>query len=195
MKKKVNLKDDTEIIIREMRKDDLDRSFKFFKDLPEEDRKYLRVDVTKREVVEQRIKRQLADKVVRLVAVSGDEIVGDGAIELEGLGWTKHVGEMRLIISRPYQNRGLGLLMARELYIIATQRKLEKIVVQMMRPQDNAQKIFRKLGFHEELIIPEAVKDLTGHSQDLVHMSCNLEELKEQLEHLFLDSDWRAAHR
>ncbi len=195
MNNKVKLKDGTEIIIRNMREDDLDRSFKFFDDLPEKDRKYLRVDVTKREVVKERIKRQLAEEVVRLVAVRDDEIVGDGALELEGHGWTKHVGEMRLIIARSYQNQGLGMLMARELYIIATRMNLEKIVVQMMRPQVDAQKIFRKLGFHEELIIPEFVKDTTGHSQDLLHMSCNLEELKEQLERLFHDSDWRAAHR
>jgi len=192
MEKKVKLKDGTEVVIRDMRQDDLDRSLKFFNDLPEEDRLYLRVDVTKREVVEHRIKTMLAGEVVRIVALLNDEIIGNGALELKGHGWIEHLAEMRLIIAQPFQHLGLGMLMAQELYYIATKRHVEKIVVQMMRPQVAAQKIFRKLGFHEEVIMPQHVKDMKGHSQDLIHMTCDLDELKKQLEQLFLETDWQS---
>jgi len=194
MEKIVSLKDDTKVTIRDMQKEDVEKSFQFFKDLPEQDRMYLRDDVTKRKVVENRIKRMLDGEVIRIIAVVDDEIVGDGALELKGLGWQEHVGEMRLILAKSFQKRGLGMVMARELYFIATQRNLEKIIVQMMRPQIAAQKIFRKLGFHEEVVMPEFVKDLNGHRQDLIQMSCNLTEMKEKLEQFFFDTDWR-SHR
>ncbi len=192
MEKQVILKDGTEVLIRDMRQDDLDRSLKFFTDLPEEDRLYLRHDVTKKEVIRDRLSSMRDGEVIRIVAVLGDEIIGDGALELKGHGWIEHLAEMRLIIARPFQHRGLGMLMAQELYYIATKKNLEKIVVQMMRPQVAAQKIFRKLGFHEEVIMPQHVKDMKGRSQDLIHMTCDLEELKKQLEQLFTDTDWRS---
>ncbi|MCP3681049.1 MAG: hypothetical protein GY861_00025, partial [bacterium] len=46
MDKKLTLKNGLEIHIREMRKDDAQRSLDFFRALPDEDREYLRVDVT-----------------------------------------------------------------------------------------------------------------------------------------------------
>lgn len=192
MEKTVELKDGTEVVIRDMQENDLERSLKFFRDLPEEDRLYLRHDVTKKDVIRDRLKSMVAGEVIRIVAVHEDDIVGDGALELKGHGWIEHLAEMRLIIARSYQHRGLGMLMAQELYYIATKKNLEKIVVQMMRPQVAAQKIFRKLGFHEEVIMPQHVKDMKGRSQDLIHMTCDLEELKKQLEQLFTDTDWRS---
>ena len=44
MAKQITLKDGTEVLIRELGTDDLDRSLAFFKALPPEDRIYLRND-------------------------------------------------------------------------------------------------------------------------------------------------------
>ena len=41
MEKKTRLKDGSEVLIRELRQDDVDRSFAFFSALPKEDRAYL----------------------------------------------------------------------------------------------------------------------------------------------------------
>ena len=101
MKKEVKLKDGTGVLIRELSKDDVDRSFAFFEALPEEDRAYLRVDVTKRELVRQRIYTMESTGIHRLVAVVDDQIVADGALELQSLGWKEHMAELRLIVARP----------------------------------------------------------------------------------------------
>ena len=191
MEKLVKLKDDTEVLIRPIRDDDLDKSFAFFRALPEEDRLFLRVDVSKREVVEQRIKQATSGSGRRLVAIHRDQIVADGTLELEGHGWKEHVGELRLIVARPYQRKGLGTLMARELYTIAASLKVEEIVVKMMRPQLGARNIFRKLGFQEMVMLPEYVKDLHGTKQDLIVMRCDLASLWREMEDLVILSDWR----
>jgi ribosomal protein S18 acetylase RimI-like enzyme len=193
MDKKVELKDGTEAVIRSMTLDDLDRSFNFFKTLPEEDRIFLRYDVTQRELVRERIQAVETGSVLRIVAVVGDEIVADGALELSGHGWKEHVGELRLIIARNYRRKGLGLLMARELYSLAASAKVEEIVVKMMRPQIGAQKIFRLLGFHEEILLPEYVKDQKGHKQDLVVMRCDLEGLWREMEDYFAQHHWQKS--
>ncbi len=187
------LKDGTEVVIRPMRSDDLDRSFDFFKQLPEEDRIFLRGDVTKRELVEDRIRAMERGTVKRLVAVVNDQIVADGALELADHGWKQHVGELRLIVARPYQRKGLGMLMARALYSLAVSANVEEIMVRMMRPQYAAHSIFRQLGFHEQVMFPDYVKDLSGTKHDLIVMRCDIKELWRELEEYFGDSDWQRA--
>ena len=72
MRKGVVLKDGNEVFIREMHADDLDRSLAFFRSLSDDDRAYLRRDVTDRDVVRQRIEMVNSGRVFRLVAVVDD---------------------------------------------------------------------------------------------------------------------------
>jgi len=191
MEKTDTLKDGTKVIIKELSVDDLDRLMKFYSALPLQDRKYLRIDVTNRKIVEQRIKRAKADNIFRLIALLDDEIIADGALELSAEEWRKHQGELRVIVARQYQHKGLGMIMVRELYFLAVEKKVELVVVKMMRPQIAAQRIFRKLGFREELLIPDYVEDRAGKKQDLIIMTCNIKDLWKELEHFYSDSDWQ----
>ncbi|MCD6516193.1 MAG: N-acetyltransferase [Candidatus Aminicenantes bacterium] len=191
MKKNETLKDGKIVLIRELHENDLEDLMKFYSELPTEDRKYLRIDVTNKKIVHQRIKLIKTGSVFRLVALYSGEIIADGALELSGEDWRKHQGEIRVIVARPYQKKGLGTIMVRELYFLAIKKKVEQVVVKMMRPQVGAQQIFRKLGFREELLIPDYVKDQEGKKQDLIIMTVNLKELWEELEQSYSDSDWR----
>jgi hypothetical protein len=83
--------------------------------------------------------------------------------------------------------------MARELYSLAASERVEEIIVRMMKPQAAAQSIFRRLGFREEFVLPEYVKDTGGAKQDLIVMRCNLEALWKELEDYLAMSDWRRA--
>jgi RimJ/RimL family protein N-acetyltransferase len=187
----VSLKDGRDITIRTMTAADTEDSYNFFCSLPDEDRRYLRVDVTRRELVENRILEMSGNRVERLVAVQGDAIVADGALELAGHGWGNNIGELRLIVGRDFQRQGLGSLMSRELYFLAVQHKLDRIVVRVMRPQIGAQRIMHRLGFREEFLIPKHVRDLRGEWQDLIIMRCNLDDMWCEMESLFEKGDWR----
>jgi L-amino acid N-acyltransferase YncA len=193
MKRATKLKDGTRVVIRPMRRDDLERSFAFFQSLSAEDKAYLRRDVSSREVVAKRIRAMRSSGVKRLVAVVDDRIVADAALELESLGWKEHVAEVRLIVAGDYQRRGLGLSLARELYSIATEAGVEEIIVKMMRPQVAARSIFRKLGFHEETLLPDWVKDSTGRKQDLILMRCDLKALWNKLEDFIAGRDFQRS--
>ncbi len=195
MRKEVKLKDGTRVVVRPMRDADLDRSLAFFEALPTEDRAYLRRDVSRRDVVEQRIRAMQTGWVKRMVAVVDDRIVADAALELEleRGGWKEHIAELRLIVAREFQRRGLGRLMARELYSIAAEAKIEEIVVRMMRPQVAARSIFRKLGFHEETLLPDYVTDVTGRKQDLILMRCDLDALWRELEDFIVTGDFQRS--
>lgn len=191
MEDKIKLKDGTEAVIRDLTMDDLDKSIAFFKALPKEDRIFLRVDVTKPENVERRIQMIKFGKVIRLVALIGDEIVADGALELETEEWEEHIAELRLIVGRPYQRKGLGMIMARELFAIAASKNVEEIVVKFMEPQVAAWKVVEKLGFHKDSILHDYVKDIDGVKHDLVLMRCDLKSLWQKLDDFLSDFDWQ----
>jgi len=189
--KTVTLKDDRVVVIRDMKPGDTQRSFEFFAALPDEDRRYLRSDVRRWEVVERRTRELDTGRALRLVAVDDDEIVADGALELAGHGWGENIAEIRLIVAHEYQRLGLGAILARELYFLAAEKKVDRIVARMMRPQVGAKRIMRRLGFHDEFLIPEHVRDQDGAWQDLIIMRCNLDELWGEMEGMFEESDIR----
>ncbi|MEN8149343.1 MAG: GNAT family N-acetyltransferase [Planctomycetota bacterium] len=182
------------VTIRSILPEDMNLSFAFFKALPEEDRKYLRRDVTRYSVVRRRIELVERGRMHILIALAGGEIVADGTLELANHGWGDNIAEIRLIIARPWQRHGLGTKMARELFMLAAEHRVDRVVVRMMRPQKGARHIFRKLGFQDEFVLPKHVRDQSGEWQDMVIMRCNLEDLWQDMEGMTSERDW-VLHR
>jgi L-amino acid N-acyltransferase YncA len=191
--KQVELKDGSEVLIRPMTADDLEGSIAFFAALPEEDRAYLRRDVSKREVVMQRIEEIESGATRRLVAEVDGKIVADGALEISGEDWKKHMGEIRLIVARPFRRKGLGVLMTYELYDLATAARVEEIIVKLMGPQEAGRSILERLGFEHQTIIPDYVQDLGGGKQDMILMRCDLQALWRKMEDFLATGDWEHA--
>ena len=193
MKKKLKLRDGTEVLLKPLTIEDLNKSVRFFRALPEEDRAYLRVDVTKRAVLKKRIESIKPLKIIRLVAIHDNEIVADGALEFETDTWKKHTAELRLIVAHPFQHKRLGTQLARELFSIALSKNVEEIVVKFMKPQVRPRKIFKKLGFHQDAILHGYVQDIKGAKQDLVIMRCDVDSLWKKMEDHIEDSDWQRS--
>lgn len=191
MKKNVKLKDGTEIVLRQLKKKDRNRLTVFFRSLPKEDRIYLRVDITDKETIKQIIKSSKLGESRRIIALDNDNIIAAGLLELEKRKWKKHFGEIRLLVSKSYRRKGLGMLLARELYLLAISEKVEDIIVKMMKPQVAAIDIFKRMGFKEEAVLPDYVKDLEGTKRDLIIMRCDVNEMWKELEEYLADSDWQ----
>jgi L-amino acid N-acyltransferase YncA len=194
MQKKETLKDGSHVHIRTLTLKDLDKLMKFYRSLPDKDRRYLRVDVLNRDVVAQRIKRTKTGDIVRIVALHRNRIVADGTLELSTEEWKKHQAELRVNVAKDFQHKGLGTIMLRELHYIAAKERVEKAVVRFMRPQAAARNICRKLGFHEEIVIPDYVRDQKGKTHDMVIMTANMKDFWNELEHFYSGADWR-RHR
>ncbi len=193
MEKTVTLKNGKNVLIRQMRRDDVQASFDFFQALRPNDRKYLRVDVTNWEFVDRRVRLSDDGSVERLVVLDGEEIVGDGALELTSHGWGEGAAEIRLIIASHFQRTGLGTTLARELHFLAAQHKVDRIVARLLRPQTGAHQILHNLGFHEEFLIPGMARDRAGELQDMIIMRCNLMDYWREMETDAELSDWQRA--
>ncbi len=195
MEKICKLEDGTEVTIRSTSESDVEKSFAFFQSLSSEEKAYLRVDVSDQKVVAQRLgKNQGLREARRLVALIDDQIVADGAIELKKAGWESHIAELRLLVSDTVKRKGLGMAMAEELYLLAAKEKVEEIIVKLMAPQVEARKIFLRLGFHDEVVLKNYVKDVRGMKQDLLIMRCNLDALWKELEGSFNEEQKLETH-
>ena len=179
MERSIVLRDGRNIQIRPLDIRDAEASYAFFTALPEDERRYLRRDVTQRSVIEERIRENALVMVERLVAMYDDRIVADGSFEHERYGWGEKIAQIRLIVAPDFRRSGLGTALARLLYVIAHQHDVARINVRMLRPQAAARDIFRRLGFREEYVLPDHVRDLDGNLQDLILMRCDLSMLCE----------------
>jgi len=188
------LTDGTEVTIRTLESSDLDKLYSFFQSLSPEDRLYLRVDVTDRSVVAQRLSNASLRNIKRIAALVDDEIVADGALELNPHGWESHIGEFRLIVSRSVQRKGLGMLMAEELYTLAMNEKVEEMIVKIAAPQQAASSIFHRMGFHDDVVFKNYVKDISGKRHDLMVLRCNLEALWQEIENYFRETEHTDMH-
>lgn len=182
--KKFSLKTGEEIIVRPMEKGDKKSLLGFFRNLPGDDRLYLRDDVAKEETVDKWVKNLNYKKVLPLLAIFKDKVIADGTLHTSEYSWESHVGEIRLVVHPSFRNKGVGKILARELYIYAMKKGVEKIIARMMENQEKAIYIFRMLGFEKEAVLKDHAKDAKGKTHNMVIMSNNVRKLFEKLESL-----------
>lgn len=188
--KTVTLKDKSKVTLRLMTAEDQERLLDFFRGLAEEDRLFLKEDVTNPEIIRRWIRRLDYDRVLPVLAEAEGRIVGNATLHRKR-GWSSHVGEIRCVVASEYQGRGLGTILAHELFHEAMVRGMEKIVARMMDSQIGAQKAFEKLGFQKEATLKGHVTDRKGSRHDLLILSNDPAHLWQKIENRILDLDLR----
>jgi RimJ/RimL family protein N-acetyltransferase len=180
--KEVKVKDGSTVVLRPFEKNDTDALFAFFVKLPASDRLFLRDNVTDRAVVERWATELDYEKVFPLLAWKGNEVLGDATLHKNLSGWMKHVGSIRIVIAAEYQRKGLGGILANELFLHALKSGLQKIVAEMMETQQGTKKVFEKLGFMQEALLRGHVRDQMGVRHDLLVLTKDLEEFWAEIE-------------
>lgn len=187
------LKDGTQVMLRllQVNENDLEKLMKFYQALPYEDRKYLKVDVTKKDIVEKRLNAVLEQRSVRVIALHNAEIIAEGELFLREDDWFRAEGEIRIIVARNFQRKGLGMLLMREIYYLALKHKIDHLVAKMMTPQVAFQEILKKFRFKEEHILPKYALDQENKKQDMMIMICDVKDFWRELDASYKQSDWQ----
>ena len=193
--RETRLRDGTAVALRPMREDDLDRSHRFFLGLPEVDRLHLRLDVTDRANVRIRMEATDALESWRLIALRGEEIVGDATLHQPRYGWMRHTGEIRCIVARPLQGLGLGTCMLGELFQEATRRGVERLMAEVTPDESAAQRILERLGFRRELVLRDRRRGTDGVLRDGVIMTAAIADLWRRLADLMQVMDGEGRER
>ena len=180
--KTLKLKDGAPVVIRPLEHGDFDQLLGFFGALPEEDRLFLRHDVRDPEVIRKWTDELNMDRVVPLVALDHDEIVGNGSLHIVPHEWMRHVGHIRLVTARSHRNKGLGGLITRELVALASDLQLEKLQAHVIEDNVGAVKMFKAVGFEVVAVLKGMVKDRTWRNRDLAIMVNDVANLDRILE-------------
>jgi RimJ/RimL family protein N-acetyltransferase len=159
----------------------------FFRALPEEDRLFLRDDVTSPEWLERYVHMIDYVTMAPLLAEQEGKVVGNAALYRSLHGWSAHVGEIRVAVARPFQRKGLGTVLARELVKLAVDSGIEKMIASVVDNQVGAKRAFEKLGFCPEAVLKGHVKDIHGIKRDLVIMANDVSHIWQSMESLLSD--------
>ena len=103
--KTFTLKNGKTAIIRPLDKTDKKKLLDFFSRLPEKDRMFLKEDVTDKAVIDHWFKNLDYEKVIPLIVECEKEIIADGTLHLDEYGWSRHVGEIRLVVEKKYRRQ------------------------------------------------------------------------------------------
>jgi len=168
-----------QITLRLMQPDDRDALMGFAKSLPEDDLLFLAVDITRPEALDQWVDDIRIGQIKTVLAEANGTLVGHGTLSHNSLQWTRHLGEIVLLLSPDYRGIGLGTLLAQELFSIAGELGLQKIVARMASEQRGAFRVLDRLGFRAEALLGDYVIDREGRTHDLIVMSHDVTGLTE----------------
>jgi len=187
--KTVQIKDGTKIVIRPLSKQDGPALLKFFTEVPEDDRLFLKDDVTKKEIIDRWVSDLDFDKVLPIIAEKDAAILGDATLHFNRYRWQMHMAEIRCVVAKEYQQKGLGTALMRELVSAAQARNVSKIRANMMDTQKSAQGAFQRLGFQKEAELKGFLMDKAGNKHNLILMVNDVYKMWEKMEDLLFFHD------
>jgi RimJ/RimL family protein N-acetyltransferase len=158
----------------------------FVATLPPHDLLFVPRDLGHPKVLDAWMRSLDAGELVSLVARSDERMVGCTAIFVDELSWSKHVGELRVLVSPAWRGRGLGRTLIQECFAQALELGLTKLVAQMTVDQRAAIAVFEELGFRAEALLAKHVADRDGTPHDLVLLAHDVDAVRSRMEALGL---------
>lgn len=142
---------------------------------------FLRRDISQPKVVSAWMQATAADRIVTLLALRGDAVVACATVVVDDLSWSRHVGELRVIVEASMRGQGLGQKLTQECFAVALEMGLEKLTAQMTVDQAGAISVFESLGFRPEALLRDQVKDRDGRKHDIVVLGHEVAKFAAQL--------------
>ena len=167
--------DGAQMTIRPMVPEDKDDLLAFFRRIPQEDRYYLKEDVTDSKIIERWAQTLDYSRSLPLLALLDGKIVGDGTLHHRRAGARQHIGEVRVVVDPSYRNRGVGRGLLHKLIDLAGDKGLKKLLFEVVADTEQAAKhTAQVLGFVPIASLVGHVCDPTGTPHDLLIMERTL---------------------
>jgi L-amino acid N-acyltransferase YncA len=170
-RKFVTLQNGKRVMFRFLNAQDLEELVRLFQEAPEEDLRFLKQDVKDTKLVSSWVDHLNYQKVLPLLAVNleGNSIIADATLH-RGKHAAKHIGEVRIFVSRPYRNLGVGSLMLEELINLAKKESLHWLKAEIIADHKKVIKAFRSKGFEIRATLEDFFIRKDGVTHDVVFM-------------------------
>ncbi|MGH6780691.1 MAG: GNAT family N-acetyltransferase [Sphingomonadaceae bacterium] len=170
------------VTLRRFKSEDIDAMLKFARKLSEHDLLFLGRDLKHRKVIEAWLAEIEDGFIDSLLAEGPNGVIGTSAVVRDPLGWSGHVGEVRLLVSPKLRGAGLGRAMLEECFRMALHRELKKLIARMTPDQTGAITLFETMGFRGEALLKDHVMSRDGQVHDLVMLSHDVSRVAAQME-------------
>ncbi len=177
--KEIFAKDGTPILIRPAAKEDKDELHHFFSRIPEEERWFIRADMADPEVMHDFIESLDRGRTIAIVAVdeTNRRIVGSVRLLLRFSECLSHVAHLQITVDPSFRNQRLGTWMLIDAIKLAMDMGLEKLLGEFVSGVEKAAiAAAHRLGFVEETILKDYLKDRHGNYRDVVIMVKSLHQ-------------------
>lgn len=155
--------------------------------LPPHDLLFLNRDVTHPKVMAAWMESLGDGRVTSLVARAGGVLIGCTAIVTEALSWSRHVGELRVLVAPAWRGKGVGQCLVQESFAQALGLGLEKLCVRMTVDQRAAIATFESLGFRAEAVLRAHVKGRDGSTHDVAVLSHHVAAVRSRMQALGIE--------
>lgn len=164
-------------MIRRVGAGDREKLLAFADRLPEHDLMFLGRDIRHPRVVDAWVAAIAEGSIDSLVDEGADgAICATAALVRDPLGWSGHVGEVRLLVAPDARGGGVGRKLLEELRRIALEDYgLAKLSAKMTPDQRGAIELFESMGFRGEAMLRDQVVDRQGRRHDIAILSLDLE--------------------
>jgi RimJ/RimL family protein N-acetyltransferase len=157
---------------------------KFFKLLSGRDSVFLRTDLTEEESVARFLERSNA---VRLMGMLNGDMVGQASMYKELEGWTRHVGELRVVVSSLHQGKGISIALLKEIVHISQIIGISKLMARVVADDKRAVAVLYRLGFSKEATLSRHATDRNGRVHDMLIFSQQVDDFWAQMEEMNQD--------
>ena len=171
-----------EIEFRLMTRADEAAVLAFARKLPTHDLLFLPRNISEPKVLSAWINEIDRGAIISLLAIREGCVVGCGTLVRDPLSWSRHVGEIRMVVLPEVRGTGVGRMLSQETFALALGAGLEKLSVQMTVDQKAAIALFESLGFKAEALLRDHVRDAAGKKHDIVMLGHNVAQFLAQME-------------
>ncbi len=169
----VTLNDGKRVLLRPLTADDRHALAALFEPIGPDDLKFMRNNVRNPEVINAWVDHIDYKKVLPLVAVVNDRIVGDATLHLRG-GPGRHIADVRVFMSKEYRLCGMGSAMLRALIDVARKCGLQQLVAEIVADQVKVINAFKQLGFELRATYPDYFMMPDGETHDVAVLILSL---------------------
>jgi L-amino acid N-acyltransferase YncA len=170
-RKFVTLTNGKRVMFRFLNEQDREELIRLFQEAPEEDLRFLKQDVRDTKLISYWVEHLNYQKVLPLIAVNleGNSIIADATLH-RGKHAAKHIGEVRIFVSRPFRNLGLGSLMLEEIINLAKKENLHWLKAEIIADHKKVVKAFRSKGFEVRATLEDYFIRKDGFTHDVALM-------------------------
>ena len=176
-----NLKNNQRVMLRLLHEGDRHNLIDLFQKATAEDLWFFKHDLKNRSLLNFWLNHLDYQRLLPVVAVNleDNELIA-AATMLRGKHTAQHIGELKLFISKPFRNLGLGSKILDEMIQLAKQERLHWLKAEVVADQKQMVRALRNKGFQIRANLEDFFVRKDGEAHDVLLLMLSLSEGKQE---------------